>query len=120
MRIKFIGDDDNVLRCSAEGDITQDALSSAREMFADTFGDAVYGRKVTLSLAETGFVDSSGVGWLLRCHKRFQESGGALAIHSVQPMVTQVFNMLKLNQVLMLAKDDNVAREKLAAGGQAV
>lgn len=120
MRIKFIGDDENVLRCCAEGDITQDSLAAGREMFADTFGDAVYGRRVALSLADTGFVDSSGVGWLLRCHKRFQESGGALAIHSVQPMVTQVFNMLKLNQVLILAKDDQVAREKLATGNTAV
>ena len=73
----------------------------------------MYGKKLLLNLAQTDFVDSAGVSWLLVCHKRCREAGGQLVIHSLTPMVRQVLGVLRLDQVFQLADDPARARALL-------
>jgi anti-anti-sigma factor len=59
------------------------------------------------------FIDSSGIGWLLSMNRRFQEEGGAMALHSVPPMVSNALKLLRLNEVLTIAEDAPAAERSL-------
>lgn len=111
MRVKFLGEDGALVRCQTEGSITQDRFDPTREPLAQTLGEDVYSKKVLLGLEGSNFVDSSGVNWLLRCHKRFRQSGGKLVLHSASPLVNQTLRVLKLDRVFFLADDLAAARE---------
>jgi anti-anti-sigma regulatory factor len=55
------------------------------------------------------------VGWLIGLHKKFQQAGGRLILHSVPPLIDQLFRLLKLPAVLHMAGDEAAARA--LAGG---
>ena len=103
MRVKFVGEDNSYVRCQTDGDISQDRFDPAREPLAQILGDDVYSKRVLLGLEGSNYVDSSGVNWLLRCHKRFREAGGKLVLHSPSPLVVQTLKVLKLDRVFFLA-----------------
>ncbi len=109
MTWSVVSDDGGVLRLKAAGPITSNDASPPSDPLGDLLGSAGYTQKVVLSLAEVDFIDSSGVSWLLVRHKRFREAGGELVIHSVQPMVLQVLQVLRLNLVLNLAENESAA-----------
>ncbi len=111
MRVKFIGEDDAYVRCQTDGDISQDRFDPTREPLAQILGENVYSRRVLLGLEASNYVDSSGVNWLLRCHKRFREAGGMLVLHTPSPLVVQTLKVLKLDRVFFLADDLAAARE---------
>jgi hypothetical protein len=60
-------------------------------------------------------MDSGVVGWLLQCLKRFTEQGGHMALHSVPPLIDELFQFLRLSAVLPIAADEAAAR-KLVRG----
>jgi anti-anti-sigma factor len=107
MKLSVVSDDGDVLRLQATGRITQDDLSPSFDQMRELLGAGGYTRNVLLSLADVDFIDTSGISWLLACHKRFREGNGKLVIHSVVPMVLEVLKMLRLNLVFRLA--DNAA-----------
>ncbi len=110
MRVKFLGEDDCCIRCQTEGSISQDRFDPTREPLAQVLGEHIYSKRVLLGLEGSNFVDSSGVNWLLRCHKRFREAGGKLVLHSASPLVCQTLRVLKLDRVFYLASDLAAAR----------
>jgi anti-anti-sigma factor len=73
---------------------------------------------VLLSLAETEFIDSSGLSWLLECHQKFCDAGGWLVIHSVPPGVMDTLMMMRLELVLNLVENETDAL-KLVRGEDA-
>ena len=115
MKLEFDSDDGTMLSVRVNGDITQDAYGPNSEPLADAFGSEVYQRAVLVHLGEAGFIDSRGVGWLLKCHKRFREAGGIIVLHSMTPEVNQVFKILRMDLCLDLAKDEATARAKATA-----
>ena len=117
MKLSIVSDDGDVLRLQASGQITQDQLSPDLDELSDLLGPDGYARKVALSLADVDFIDSSGIGWLLRCHKHFREAEGRLVIHSVVPMVLEVLQVLRLDLVFQLADSESAALA-LARGGE--
>jgi anti-anti-sigma regulatory factor len=66
-----------------------------------------------LDMSEAETLDSSGVGWLLECHKKFREAGGGFVIHSLTPTASQVLRMLNMQMVLRLAGDERKALQML-------
>lgn len=115
MRLENVSEDTTTLCVRVIGDVTQDAYGPNSEPLAEAHGHDVYQRAVLLSLGETRFIDSRGVGWLLKCHKRFREAGGILVLHSMTPEVTQVLKILRMDLVMDLAKDEASARVKATA-----
>jgi anti-anti-sigma factor len=105
MELKLDGDDGDLVRVSASGRITQAELPSSGDLMTQLAGDDVYGRKLLLNLERADFLDSSGVGWLLVCHKRCREAGGLLVVHSVPPLIHKTLMVLRMNLVLNLAED---------------
>lgn len=97
-----------VVRLLAKGQIVQRTLSSS-DLLGEVLGPAGYDGKVLLSLAEVSFVDSTGLGWLLKCNKTFREAGGILVIHSIPPVVLDIISVMRLSQVLKLSDDEESA-----------
>ena len=109
MELKKSDDDSDVMRLFASGEITQRDLSADDEPIADLIGQDVYRQKVLIDLGQTNYIDSSGIGWLLRCHSRFAKQGGMMVLHSTPPVVQNVLNVLRLDVVFNLADDDAAA-----------
>jgi anti-anti-sigma factor len=55
-------------------------------------------------------IDSVGVGWLVRCHKHFQDAGGTLVLFAPRESVRQVFELLNLTTLLNIADQESSAR----------
>jgi anti-sigma B factor antagonist len=109
MQLNIVSNDGGVVRVQAGGQITQGALAANPEPLGVLLGEGGYGRRVALSLADATFLDSSGMGWLLLCNKRFREADGRLVIHSVPPVVLDVMKVMRLDRVLKLAEDEVAA-----------
>lgn len=55
---------------------------------------------VVVNLAETTFMDSSGLGALIGCLKAARQAGGDLRIAAVQPQVKMVLELTSMDRVL--------------------
>jgi len=113
VELKRLSDDEDVLRLQVAERIAKADPLSGLTVLDDLLGSRGYARKVLLSLNETEFIDSSGLSWLLTCHKRFCEAGGRFVVHSVPPSVSDILMMMRLELVLDLAADESAALELL-------
>ncbi len=57
-------------------------------------------KRIVVNLAETSFMDSSGLGALIGCLKLARQAGGDLRIACVQPQVLMVLELTSMNRVL--------------------
>jgi anti-anti-sigma factor len=110
MKLTLVADEGDIVRVACEGQISQ-FVSQGNEPMANLLGGlAGYGRRVLLSLERTTFINSSGISWLLICHKYFTQSGGKLVVHSVPPLVNQVLQFVRLPSIMNFAPDEPSAR----------
>lgn len=100
-------------RCdmALSGRISQTTLGSQHDQFSQLLGEANYAQNILLSLKDTDYIDSSGIGWLLATDKKIRSAGGKLVLHSVPIDVQHVFGLMKLHKVLCIAKDQNDAAQ---------
>jgi anti-anti-sigma factor len=106
MQLFLTSEDDTATCIACEGEISQAAFPAGdSNPLERLLGAACYIRHVVLDMGQASFIDSSGVGWLLTCHKNFQNSGGKLLLHSVPPMVDQVLRLLQLHHILTIKSD---------------
>jgi anti-anti-sigma factor len=110
MRFALVSHADDLTRIDCEGDVSQHELPAARDPIEDLLGPVIFRRRVLLDLGRTSYIDSSGISYLLGAHRKFQNAGGRLVLHSAPPTVTQVFKLLKMPQVLHIAADEAEAR----------
>jgi anti-anti-sigma factor len=115
MKLTIVADEGEIVRVACEGQIAQ-LVSHGNEPMANLLGPTAYSRKVLLSLERTTFINSSGISWLLICHKYFAQGGGQLVVHSVPPLVSQVLNFVRLPSIMNFAADEKAART-VALGG---
>ena len=105
---------DATVDVKATGRIVQSGVSPFEDLLADTIHDTTYKARVLLNLEDVEFVDSSGISWLLTCHKRFRESGGKLVIHSCAPAVLKILRVLRMDQVFNIASSPEEAKQMLS------
>jgi anti-anti-sigma factor len=116
MQLFLTSEDDNIVCIACEGEISQSRFpSSEHNPLEELLGDGFYQRLVVFDLGEATFIDSSGVGWLLNCHKCFLAAGGRLILHSVPGTVDQVLNLLRLHTILTIKADKASALAAAAA-----
>jgi anti-sigma B factor antagonist len=96
MKLAIVKDDSQSVRVAVAGKVTQHNLSPFQEPLVELLGPGIYSRHVTLDMSETMYLDSSGVGWLLMCHKRMRESGGKLTLENTPSIVANLLRLLKL------------------------
>jgi hypothetical protein len=116
MDLKVVLDDGDVLRLELAGRVVRSDTVPDTTPFDQVLGPEGYGRRVALSLAETSFIDTRCLGWLLTIHKRFNESGGRLVMHSIRPEVLEIMSVLRFEVILSIAEDEAGALELL--GGE--
>jgi anti-sigma B factor antagonist len=114
MQLDLISADNHLTLVELSGRITPDSFSQDSEPLASLLGPGAYRRRVLLDLTNSDYINSSGVGWLLVCHKRFRDAGGRLVIHSIPKLVRGVLDLLKMDQVFHLAGDLASARQLAA------
>jgi anti-anti-sigma factor len=115
MKLTTVSTDEDITRIQTEGDITQMDFRAGTDVLGNLLGTDCYKRKVLLSLEKTSYIDSTAVGWIIRCHKHCKEAGGKLVIHSISPSVLQVLRLLRMPNILHMAENDAAARA-LAVG----
>lgn len=98
------------------GSVSNDLHSP--DQFQQLGGPDVYSRKVLVDLSKCHYINSGGVSWLLIRHRRFQEAGGTLVLHSASPVVMQIFHLMKMELVLNLCRDRSEAERILSSPAQ--
>ena len=109
MKLSVQSEDDRTLRLDVSGRIKTMAPANQADDFGGFLGDKGYARSVVLNLEQTVIIDSSGVSWLVSSHRRFEEAGAKLVIHSASVVVLEVFKIMSLDRVLNLVEDEPAA-----------
>ena len=109
MKLNVVSKEDGLTSVESVGDITVFDLSDRENPLETLLGIDCYRQTVLLDLAQSTYIDSSGVGWLIQCHTKFQHGGGRLVVHSIAPMVNHCFRVLGVYDVLNVASDKAVA-----------
>jgi anti-anti-sigma factor len=104
-------------RVQSEGDITHLDLFVYGDPLEKALGPGCYTKTVLFNLEQTPYIDSAGIGWLIKSHKLFLQAGGKLIVHSITPSVNHMFQLLKLKALLHMAEDE-VSAQQLALGGK--
>jgi anti-anti-sigma factor len=102
MKLSIARRDGDEVRVALSGRVSQRELSPFQDPLSELLGPDGCGRIVRLDLSEADYLDSSGVGWLLACHRRLKQAGGRLLIERPPPIVANVLRVLKLEKVLEL------------------
>jgi anti-anti-sigma factor len=114
-------DNHGLIHARAEGCVTShDFPTGAVDPLEALLGANWNGGRVVLDFSSVRYVDSSAVGWLIGAQRAFREGGGRLVLYGVQPMVRQIFDVLKVGRVVPMAEDLEAARQlatATAAGG---
>ena len=96
---------DGLVYVTVSGGIKQKQLNDMDQHLRSAIGEDVYNQKVLVDLSQNDYIDSTGISWLLICHKHFKESGGRMVLHSIPRIVEDVLKILKLELVFHIAPD---------------
>jgi anti-anti-sigma factor len=111
MKLSLQSTDADVMCLQCEGKITQTDFKPGADLLIQVAGNGVYARRLLIDLSRCDYMDSSGIGWLVTCHKRFKTQKGRMVLHSLPPMIMNMLRMLKMEQVFAVASDLVRARE---------
>lgn len=120
MHFSLEADSTDPVKVSVSGKIVQASFQPDVEPIQQLVGDDVYAKRLTLDMRGVDFLDSSGVGWLLKCHRRFRDSGGRLVLHSLPPNVANVLRVLHMDKVLCVVSSETAAIKLLAEEGSQI
>lgn len=115
MHLTMENQSEGVCHMSLSGRISQTSSGAKFDQLSQLLGESNYNQNILMSLKDTDYIDSSGIGWLLATDKKIREAGGRLVLHSLPIEVQHVFGLMKLNRVFEIAKDKQQACS-LAAG----
>jgi len=108
-----------------EGDITiidargKIAFGEGVTKLRETVANLIAGgnRKVILNLKEVDYVDSSGMGEIVRSHMAIRKQGGQLKLANLSKMVTELLQATGMNKVFDIHTDETAAVHSFGAGG---
>lgn len=103
MNLEIISTQNGCVHVAVAGKVSQSSASREEDPLANLLGPDAYGLKVLLNLRDTEMIDSSGIGWLIKCQKRFEEQGGNMVCYAAPPVVTNVFKLMRMNLVFECA-----------------
>jgi anti-anti-sigma factor len=111
MEVKLVRNEGDTVRLETLGKVSRDGWTSNRDPLGDFFGQSIYSKGALLNLQHSHYLDSTGVEWLLSSHKRFKDAGGKLVVFGLNPVMSQILKMMRMDLVLNLAKDEAAAME---------
>jgi anti-anti-sigma factor len=105
---------EGLIRAATDGNITAGDFSPAGKNPLETLLGLTWANtRLLLDLSKTTYIDSSAIGWLISTSRAFRDGGGAFVIHSVQPAVRQIMDVLRIGRVVPIADDEPAARKVL-------
>ncbi len=112
LKLSLIGiDKDGCVRIATNGDITVNDLHPLEKNPLELLLGAQWAQgRVLLDLRQTRFIDSAVIGWLISSQREFRNKDGMLAVHSIDPRVRRMLEILKVGQVVNLLTDEPSAR----------
>jgi len=84
-----------------------EGVTKLREAVANL--TAIGAKKVVLSLKEVDFVDSSGMGEMVRSHMAIRKQGGQLKLANLSKMVSELLQATAMNKVFDIQPDEESA-----------
>jgi anti-anti-sigma factor len=120
MKLKLVEIENGFVRVATEGPLTSADMSSSQDQhpLEALLGQHWSNKKVLLDFDKTTYIDSSAIGWLINCQRKFKDGGGMLVLHSIPPTVLQILNVLKIGKLIPLERDLSTARD-IALNGAA-
>jgi anti-anti-sigma factor len=103
--LKPIADQSDCLHLECGGNLDFAALAMDSDPLTTALGKDVYARRVLLNCERLGFLDTSGISWLIDCHKRFIDHGGRLVLYAVPPLAHELIELLRLDHVFCIRPD---------------
>jgi anti-anti-sigma regulatory factor len=97
---------DALLRVRCDGPLTQLGRTDPLQEF---LGGHCYSRPLLMSLERLHAIDTSGVSWLMRCQRTFEEAGGKLVLFGLTPVIADILRFLRLLPLLNIARDERAA-----------
>lgn len=110
MKLTLISRTPELTLVACEGHVTQITLHASGDPLESLLSPGACAETILMDLSQAQFIDSSGVGWMLKCHKHCKQAGGRIIYHSAPPLVRQTLELLQMGKVLSLAKDAKTAR----------
>lgn len=83
-----------------DSDFDFENANAAREVFQGVVEN--HAKNVIVNLNECKFIDSSGIGAIIFLYKRLCCAGLSLTIHCTQPQPNELFNLLKIDQIITI------------------
>lgn len=113
MDLRLVADAGTVVVLDCHGDVRHEAPGP--NPLETLLGPGVYARRVVLGMRRVRFIDSSGVGWLVVSHRRFQKAGGRFVLHSLPSTVLQTLQFVHAHAFVTVAGTEAEARALAAA-----
>jgi anti-anti-sigma factor len=110
MKLNVVSRDERSIHLACEGDLVLPMTAPRADPLAGLLPDGPCPALVLIDLSKVGYINSTGISWLVLTHRRVEQGGGRLVLHSAQPFVRGVFDLMKLGSVLHLAADEPAAR----------
>jgi len=92
-----------------------EGVTKLRETVASLI--AVNARKIILNLKEVDYVDSSGMGEIVRSHIAIRKQGGQLKLANLSKMVSELLQATGMNKVFEVQPDEAAAMRSFGLGG---
>lgn len=106
-----------LIRIATDGAITAaDFPADGKNPLEGMLGVTWSATRVILDMGKTSYIDSSAIGWLIGTARAFRDAGGTFVIHSVQPPVRQMLEVLKIGRAVPTVEDEDAARDHVSGG----
>lgn len=116
MSLKMVAiDSDGCVRVSIDGPLCgATLLAHDVNPLSNLLGTNWAKHRVMLDLADSAYIDSCAVGWLINCHRALASGGGRLVVYGISARVAQVLQMLRIDRIVKLAPNEAEARRAVA------
>ncbi|WP_252891372.1 STAS domain-containing protein [Thermoclostridium stercorarium] len=86
--------------------------NECREFF-DMLAEEKSHLTVILNMSGVGYINSTGIGMIVKCLKKFRENGGRLVFCSLVPEVLKLFDIIRLTGLIEAYPDEETAIKKI-------
>jgi anti-sigma B factor antagonist len=110
-----IRQDQQVTVISVEGEVDASTSTDLGDSLDQLLADGH--KKLVVDLQNVKFIDSSGLGALVRVYKHARSEASDICLASLQPPVKRVFELTRLDRVFDLHPDLDAAVRRLSGQG---
>lgn len=105
---------DNAVVVTLGGRFDAASAPAVKNLLKKLIGDGKC--RLVLDLSQVDFLDSSGLGVLVTCHRLAENGGGALRLAGAGGTIETILKMTRLNRIFVIDRDVEDAISKLPAG----